>query len=314
MDEALSLIAHMRGSDFLVLYLWCAVITFVICWLCLKCVYRSALGPAFVLPKEVDPYYCTFLRSGPDEVGRLALFELKQKGFLELSAGTLFRVKGQPQETVEAPKISPIPQAILRLCVLPTTLKNFLADSTVKAELSTLCAPFQEAALRDKLIFPDKLKLSSGIIVAAGILFVVALAMFKIAAAFMAGRSNIEFLLILMFIAILSLLLLLSKRPRLTRQGARYMNKLQSPFCGNMRKLDSDAHLDKTLMVGLFGFSLLAGTSLAIMMPYFMNRSFWSYDNGWGTSGGCSGGWGNSSGCSGGSGCGGGGGCGGCGG
>ncbi len=101
-------IADMYGPYFLLFY--GTVITMVVagCWLALRSTDPSSLPPP-PIPVQPDPYEIAYLRGGPNEVTRLAIFSLLQRGYLE--------VQEHPTKFWQNAK----PQQIMRTAITPAT-------------------------------------------------------------------------------------------------------------------------------------------------------------------------------------------------
>src|SRR5262249_28454252 len=86
-------IANMIGPDFLLFYACVIAITLGICRWRVDWQDPTAGQTPPRLPTDPDPYEVAYLRGGENEVTRLAVFGLIQRGYLEIGAET--RQRGQ---------------------------------------------------------------------------------------------------------------------------------------------------------------------------------------------------------------------------
>ena len=77
-------IGDMYGPDFLIFYGGVIAVTLAFCWCWVQCADTTGELPPLPVPKDPDAYAIAFLRSGINEVVRLAILELCQNGYLEL--------------------------------------------------------------------------------------------------------------------------------------------------------------------------------------------------------------------------------------
>src|SRR3712207_6649261 len=78
-------IGDMYGPHFLLLYGIVIIATLVACKLASIWAERSMALPPLLIPSQPDPYEIAYLRGGTNEVTRLAIFDLLQRGYLEMN-------------------------------------------------------------------------------------------------------------------------------------------------------------------------------------------------------------------------------------
>jgi len=77
-------IADMYGPYFLVLYGSVIAVTLAVCWWMVRRSDRTGDSPPLSLPAQPDPYEIAFLRGGENELARVVIFGLIQRGYLEV--------------------------------------------------------------------------------------------------------------------------------------------------------------------------------------------------------------------------------------
>ena len=308
-------IANMYGPQFLFLYGLVIAVTLVGCWWRLRSKDPTAQLPPLPLRSDPDPYEIAYMRGGENEVVRLTIFNLIQRGYLKVSETKrwwgsteqrLGRVSGHPDQR----HLSPLEQSVFRLFSTPRTAADIFQSDVQSTALEGLCTDFDSKLQGEQALCPSEVRDASVRIRWFGVMLILGIGGYKLMAALAKGRYNVGFLIIMGFCS-LFLLLRLCRPPRLSRLGQDYLKRLQGVF-DRFKPTASGAN-DTTLLllVSLFGVGVLSETLYA-SLPRMFARSARS-------SGGCGDGWSGGCGCGGGgSGCGGGGcgggGCGGCGG
>lgn len=76
------LISDMYGPTFLVLYACVIGATLAICWVWVQSLDKTSNLPPLPIPKSVNAYQIAFLRGGENELLRIMIFDLIQRGYL----------------------------------------------------------------------------------------------------------------------------------------------------------------------------------------------------------------------------------------
>jgi len=325
-------IADMYGPYFLLFYAVVIGITLVSCWYALWAADSSGALPPPQIPVQPDPYEIAFLRGGANEVTRLAIFALVQRGYLEIKQEPKkFWQNAKPQQIVQAPGagplagLSPGERVAFDWFSRPRRADEVFGPGGVAAAVQTRCEPYERQLRSDKLLMPPEMRSFVRQIRLAGTVVIIGLGGYKLWDAWLEGRSNVWFLIIMAAVS-LPLLSHVCKVPRLSRRGRAYLLRLRLAFARLKHQAPALTMSSATtnpstaphgpaagsfdpvlLMVGVFGVAALSGTAYAYY-PQMFNRGTTDAGGGGCGGGGC-GSSGGSSGCGGG-GCGGGG-CGG---
>lgn len=270
--------------------------------------------PPLPLPRNPDPLQLAFLRGGSNEVARVVVFDLVQRGYLEVvEPEKKWFSSGEPKigRQTDHPglhHLSPMELTAFNwFRGSPRPPKDMFEPGALAAQIEPLCAPFEEAAKSEQLLCPADYKAQCMKLGATAGALLLALAVYKLVVALMKGRHNVG-ILIFMIILVFVFTAILCAAPRLSARGRDYLKRLQGVFEGLKGRKDALASDALLLMVSLYGISALADTEHATYSKMFAQSA--SSGGCGGASGGCGGG-GGGGGCGGG-GCGGG--CGGCGG
>jgi uncharacterized protein (TIGR04222 family) len=249
--------------------------------------------------KLTDPYAVAYLRGGADEAVRVAIMSLIDRGLLDEDDGKVFAKNHAQLEGVRRP----IEKAVLQSAAKPTTVDAVLSAGAVKSACTTIEHELQKQDLRaSERTFRERLPLFWGFVA-----ILLGVALIRIAAALMSGRTNIGFLIVLA-VAFFVFLWLIWRRKK-TGLGWTVLIGLRQLFSGLKSRASTlrsgGASTEAVMLAAVFGLSALP----AAEFPY-VRRLFPAPASDGGGEGGSS----HDSGSSCSSSCGGGGGCGGCGG
>jgi len=300
-----SVITNMPGPHFLVLYGIVIAVTLLGCWLWVRTRDASQSLPLPKIPTKPDPFKVAFLRGGENEVTRLVIFGLLQRGYLKLAEKKKFLfIDLEPSRIAKAKKrpslryLSKLERIVYDDFSAPLLAKEVFKSLPEKVKI--VCSGWQQQFEEAQLLSPtDRLSINIPTAV-IGASIILGLGLFKLMAALSAGRTNIKFLVVAGLAGTI-FVFAVSKIPRLTRLGKRYVEQLQRAFDGLQAQIKAEKAFESTgeadpallLGMGVFGVGLLKDTQYAYFHDMFQSSA-----------GGCGGG---------GGGCGGGG-CGGCGG
>jgi len=296
----------LTGPEFLIFYLGLAavVIGVQVLW------QRQSESRVAMKIDLADPYLIASLRGGDNEVIRVALVSLIDRGLLIVD-GTQVKRADHASPDLMRPEIE---RELIKKCAKPREVSALFDDSQV----NSACRKYPETLQRARLL-PDESQIqrrSARFWIA--LLILGGVAGIKIIVALGRGRTNVLFLVILMIVAIV--LLAKTSFPRLTTAGAAILADVRTLYAGLKERAVSirpgGATIDAMMLAAVFGVGMLEGEAFGYTKRLFpgarrSDGSTWvsSCSSSCGTLGG-------GSSCSGGSGCGGGGcggGCGGCG-
>jgi uncharacterized protein (TIGR04222 family) len=268
------------------------------------------------IPADPDPYEIAFLRGGVNELIRVVVFDLLQRGFLEHreERGTFGLTRknkiAQAEPVPSRFDLTPIETRVLDHFVVPREAADVFKLGLPES-LELECADYDRRLEDARLSRPREQKSAAIAALLFGGALILGLGGYKFIVALWKGHTNVAFLAI-MGIASLAALGFLCRNRRVSRRGQRYLDDLRRAF----ERIKTRAAIDSAktdgpsselvLVCSLFGVSALASTPYAYYRDMFVRGGTCGAGVGSGCGGGCGGG-----GCGGG-GCGGG--CGGCGG
>ncbi|BAY61831.1 hypothetical protein NIES22_18980 [Calothrix brevissima NIES-22] len=308
-------IADMYGPDFLLLYGSVIVLITIVCGWFVQDPTKNQSLP--LIPSQPDPYEIAYLRSGAVEVVKVAILNLIQRDYLQVSEQLISRTAKD-----NLSELQPIEREVLASFSSNPGTKSL---ESIAAKVQSYCQIYEEQLDNEQLLYAQQWQAANikvGLI-AATIIF--SLGGYKLLIALGKGRHNVWFLIVMAVLSIMFIIWLASRRSRLSHRGQAYLQQLQQTFAESKTKLKFTfpSVFDYNLVVALFGVEALAGTTYDSYYKIFFPTRFASTnsrqrssDSGSCSSSNCGSSCSSSSSCSSGSSCGSscGGGCGGCGG
>ncbi len=318
MDWMHNPIGDMYGPHFLIFYAVVIVSVFIISKMVLYFFDPTQSMELPQVPSAVDPYEIAYMRGGENEVIRLAILDLIQRGYLEhvehaRKPDEIIRAQDHPDRR----HLNPVEDTVFAHFAVSSTA-NQIFQSTLSSSVKRLCNKYQIKLEQEKFIFNESDSGFLNVVMIIGLLVIVGLGGYKLIIALAKGRLNVGFLVV-MALASTFLYVGFCKPSRMSRRGRKYLDRLQLAYSKlEDKKIKQNIHTtDPTfvIMAGIFGVGALAGTVYSYYPTMFQksNKNWYSSSScgagcGYATSSCSSGGS-----CSGGGSCGGGG-CGGCGG
>jgi uncharacterized protein (TIGR04222 family) len=280
----------LSGPEFLILYFCLSVIVILAVR---HYRHRAESGPAPKMELS-DPYLIAYLRGGENEVLRLGVITLIDRGLLAVNGDTI----RQKEQKIRRDAVDPLEYKVHKKFSIPAQAASIFQDKKLKRA----CAPYREKLERAGLI-PDASTTrdrTSRCVVAVGILAAVGLS--KIVIGITRDRP-VAFLIILMIAAVV--VTAITSFPRLTRRGQLALADIQTLYAHLRDRAfllrRGSATPEMMMLTAAFGITALSPIEYQFARSIFPRHSS-----------SCGSGCGSSGGDGGGSGCGGGG-CGGCG-
>ena len=332
-----NVIADMYGPYFLLFYAGVIVTVIVACFKSVRAADRTGdLEPPEISTK-IDPYEIAYLRGGENEVTRVAIASLIQRGLLQITEQKKWfgEIKVIDGGRKPAPgELAPIESCVLGWPGFPSPPASLFQPSGIPSLVAPACIAHELKLAEDNLLRPEDMKKVGTRMFVVGWMIIFGLGLYKMAVGLAKGHSNVAFLIVFGLVGLGLLCVACLVLPRTSRRGKAYLVRLKlafgelpcrirwdeqgAPVLIGTNKQDvrdgsrgTPAYSDSLLVIGIFGMASLAGTPLADLTTMFARGGSSS-----GCGGGCGGGGCGGGGCGGG-GCGGGGcggGCGGCGG
>lgn len=286
----------LRGPQFLVFYITLGILLFIILRIIRQRVEDDGINSRHIFS---DPYTIAYLREGGEEVIRVAVISLLDRGLLTANGVMLSARTG-----AEAIARKPIEKGILKKCHNPVSASSLVQDP----ELVAMSERYEEELIKLRLLPGDAARRVRDILFRLSLLILWGVAGMKIYVALMRGKTNIIFLIILAVIFPV-VAYALTKMPFRSIKGDRTLANLRETFSGLKSRADrvqmGGGTTDIVILASVFGLIHLPEELSAQARLFFPQLQRASSSTGSSCGSGCS-----SSSCGGG-GCGGG--CGGCG-
>ena len=305
-------IGNMYGPYFLAFYAVVIAIVLVVSWWQVRSADRTLEERVDDPPEPVEATDVALLRGNVNEVLRLTVVELVQRGYLRTVEGKFLGMStGQKiaqRSTAPGPGfLSRLQRPVFDFFKSPRNASELFSDNSLKEWLRAQCSEAEKRLGQYRLITPDDVRRKLHSIALAAVLVLVGLGGYKLLVALSKGKTNVGFLIVMAIIGTIAAMVV-TRVPRMSRRGRAYIQELQVRYSrlkygltGLSQPIDDSGLI---FAVALFGIATLRGTPYSGLVSTFRQAST--------SSSGCGGSGCGGSGCGGG-GCGGGG-CGGCGG
>lgn len=228
-------------------------------------------------PDPVEATDLALLRGNVNEVLRLTVVELVQRGFLRVVEGTFFGMTSG-QKIAQAPT-APDPRFLSRLqrpvfdfFKSPRKASELFSDKSLKEWFRVECTDAETRLEQYRLITPNEVTRKSHRTALVAGLIVLGLGVYKLVVALSKGKTNVGFLEIMAVIGVFAVLIVM-RTPRVSRRGKAYLQKLQIRYSrlryeiiGLTRAIDESGLI---FAVALFGIPVLQGTAYANLVPTF---------------------------------------------
>lgn len=248
----------LHGPEFLVFYVVFAVLV-VGC----AAYFRRAreAGPAPAL--SLDPYTIACLRGGKNEVLRVAMVSLIDRGLLAVENASVVR----PPRVDPASARHAVERAVLQRFGTAGKPETLFSDQA----LATACEPF-ETTLAEHALLPDAAtRQGRRTIFQIALLFLCGVALAKLFIALSRGRHNVGLLIVLMLVAVAAAAA--ACFPRLTQRGKAMLEDLRMLYLGLRERSATirpgGASIEAAMLAAVFGIAALPAASFDYAQKLF---------------------------------------------
>lgn len=227
------------------------------------------------IPPQVDPFETAYLRGGPNELARTVVFSLRRKGAIVIANGEKVAYL-RPAEMTVPTRLTDIEQKALAWIGYEREVGElFSGKATLVDELARWTDIYKFGLERRQLLWPQELADKFWRRTGTALSLIAGLGLYKIAAAVSIGRFNIIFTVLLMIGGMIAVGIV-GRRPRRTKLGDAYLDRLRLVFEPTKYSIDSlnedlienatpasasFASVDPVLLsVGVFGTAALTST------------------------------------------------------
>lgn len=277
-------IANMHGPLFLLFYAFVIGVTLLVCRLSLQRD-REANLPLPLIPTNPDPLEIAYLRGGENEVTRLVVLDLIQRGYLEIDEQNIKQPINRPNTNI----LTPLERDVLDYFLSPRTA-NQIFYLSLSRKGKQHCAFYEQRLKNQQLLSSETASSVARRIAWKGRLIILGLGSYKLIIALANGHSNVMFLIIMVIISII-ILMNVCKVPRLSDRGKAYLQALQQTFEQLKNQVsnhtDNSGDLNNILLpVAIFGVSILATSPFAEYEKLFHISAATANDGGYISCGG----------------------------
>jgi uncharacterized protein (TIGR04222 family) len=265
-------IADMYGPYFLAFYAIVIGVVILAGYRSVRSVDRTGSLEPPAIPAKVDPYEIAYLRGGENEVTRVAIASLIQRGLLEIIHERTFLARaskiaiiggsGRPQTQPKtlfgrtskidrgrkpsANELRPIEACVLDWPGFPTEARSLFAEGGIPFLIEESCFPYEETLTENNLLAPRKAMTILGVALwLIGSALILGLGGYKLRVALEKGHRNVDFLCILGIAGVVLLgVACFGVLPRVSQLGKAYLERLELAFSGLKDHLLPEREMD----------------------------------------------------------------------
>lgn len=267
---------NLSGPDFLNFYGAVAIAVLLATFIALRLADHTDATPPPV-PQKPDAIQIAFLQGGVNQVVRTIVYDLTQRGFVALGGDD--RV-GPTQKTPAPGELKGMERRVLEAVLSNPKAHELFENRTLRMALQEMLAPARARLAAQDLLQPESVKVWKRRMLIAGLAILGGLAGAKFYVAFVNGRSNVSFLVFLSAAAICSLFALtyVQTRSVASRRGRAFLDDMRLAYDDRLKAAvrtvgrpgATRAFEGASLfLIGLYGFSVLKGTSDAMFAESF---------------------------------------------
>ncbi len=288
-------IADLYGPEFLLIYAATIVTLVLTCYRSVRVADRTIELDLPKITRKVDPYVIAYLRGGENEVTRVAIASLIQRGLLQITACESLVATTKKIDRRRTPlsgELTPIEARVMKWHGFPAYPHQVFRIGGIPASIKDHCRRYEEHLAAGNLLAPAEMKQLGALLWCFGTIVIVGLGGYKLTVAVNNGHRNVGFLVLFAAIGLIAQGIVCFARPRASRLGKAYLEQLKlaydglkcrvHPVGGGLSPLtmaddpgtrgmlrDRSAYADCLLMVGIFGMGSLADTPLADVTKLF---------------------------------------------
>ncbi len=301
-------IADMPGPTFLILYALVIGAALMASWAARRYLDPTNSLPFLAVPARPDPYEIAYLRGEENEVARIAIVGLLQRGYLRVVTDGENEKIAWAKDRPALEGLTDLERRVFQIFSAPLTAQEIFSKN-LPLEATACCAKYAERLAVEQLLSSGAWKLKLAV---PGAVIITALGGYKLLVALEKGHSNVWFLIIMGAVGLVWLFVMGFRR--LSGRGKKYLQGLELAF-GQLKTQALAAapavggsgltslHLDDnpeaaslrsdpslTLVAAIFGLDILANTQFDHYQKMFKEGSSGSGSCGGGCGGdGCGG-------------------------
>lgn len=269
-------LANLPGTYFLLLY-GAMIVTLAIAFQIIKRQFDMTSGlPLPPIPANPDVYEIAYLRGGENELARAVIFTLAQKGFLQIQTTDNSAWVQQSEIKPDKRSLNYLEQKVYDYFAMPyQTREIFAKSSNLREILKPFATTYAQRLENAQLLTAAEANRQVNILKWTIFLGILALGGYKFLAAILNGYSNVGFLIVFSFAALL-IFASMNGLPRVSALGRKYLEMLELTFATIKSQISQPnpkhpqfaaqgarfGAVDPMLLaVGVFGVGALAGTA-----------------------------------------------------
>jgi uncharacterized protein (TIGR04222 family) len=301
-------ILNLPGPEFLNVFGLVVIVVLAATYLVIRLGDRTDRRPAPPVPQSPDAMEIAYLQGGVNQVIRTLVYDLAQRGFVALAKGDrVVPTEKQPQPG----ELNALELRVLESAQAKPKAHQLFENRAQRKFLFEQLAPVRAKLAAEELTKPEAVKIWRRRAQIVGTLAIAGFALAKLYVAWEAGRPNVAYLVFLAIASVAALFALayVLTRAHASRRGHAYLEAMRLAYADRLKAAvghigspgpEARAFEGASLfLIGLYGFSVLKGTTEAMFADSFKRGSATDGSSCGASCGGSCGDGGGSSGCGG---------------
>jgi uncharacterized protein (TIGR04222 family) len=275
-------ILNLPGPEFLNVFGLVVIIVLAAVYLCIRLADRTDRRPPPPVPQNPDAMEVAFLQGGVNQVIRTLIYDLAQRGFVALAPKDhVIPTESQPQPG----ELNAMETRLLDVVQAKPKAHELFENRSLRRLLLEQLAPVRAKLAAEELIKPESVKIWRHRAQIGGTLIIVSLALAKIYVESAKGPGNVAYLVFLAAASVAALFALayVLTRVHASRRGHAYLEAMRLAYADRLKAAVSHIgspgpearafHGASLFLIGLYGFSVLKGTTEAMFAESFKRGS-----------------------------------------
>jgi uncharacterized protein (TIGR04222 family) len=266
-------IAQMPGPGFLALYAAViGLVAFFLWWRVRQLDTSGALPPRLV-PTNPDPYESAYLRGGENELTRVLLFDLIERGYLKVGvpARSWWQGKAEPRiergdRSANVQGLNAVERGVLEWFAEPRSAREVFGSNSLSWSLEPVRQKYEQRMREEQLLWPAEAQPAERRMFGGALALLLGLGGYKFALVIWSGQMD-GLILVIPALVGMAILSKVGLPPRLSHRGRAFLKQLQGAYQYLRHEMPSArsgrAGANALLPVGLFGVGVLAGSDFS---------------------------------------------------
>ncbi len=242
-----NVVADLYGPYFLLFYGSVILVLIVACFRSIRAVDRSRDLEPMEIPAKFDPYEVAYLRGGENEVTRVAIASMIQRGLLRIVEEKKWLTTSKKINRGREPgrrELTPFEAIVWKWPGFPADPQAIFQSSGIPRVIAKACSHYEADLAERGLLAPPEMKRLALRLWSFGLGTIILLGLYKLGVAIAKGHTNVAFLCVMGIAGGLVFSFACMALPRLSHQGKAYIERLKLAYGGLGSRIEEAGDLD----------------------------------------------------------------------